>query len=1072
MHVFRFLLPKLFIAVLIATGATGCSKEARVARLIERADQYFKNGEYEKAKIEYLRALKKDPQNPAAIKQLGVIWYEQGVPMRAFPFLIRTRELASTNLENRLKLAVCFQAVGQFGDARQESLAILEQSATNDEAIVLMAETSFTQEDIEGAEQQLNKINAPDRASVHLAAANLALRKADIGAAEAALRRALTLDPKSAPAHLAMGNIYLIRTNATSAAQEFKTAAELAPIRSTTRLNYADFLAKSGSKEEAKTYVKELLAKAPDYVPAWKILAQIALTEKKYDESLSILENIFTRDPSNFDGRMLQTQNWLLKGDAKNSLEGMERLNTLYPSVPSMKHQLARAYLLNTNTIQAVAALNQAISLNPEYTDARLLLAEINLRTGEHQETVTEMQVLLKKYPDLIPAKFLLAEGYRAMGRLDDASSVYLALIKAMPNYAQPYLRLGIIQKQQNRPSEARKSFEKVLELEPANPLAFPQVIELDLIEKNYAQALQRIQAKQKVTPEDASSHYLEARVYVAQKDWLNAEKSLQKTLELNPNYTAAYDLLISTYIATQRLDQAQKQVTELLVKNPNDLKNLIMSGLIYEKTEDYPKARDAYEKLLSSRPDYTPALNNLAYLYLEHLNQLDKAYDLAKRARTLQPSDAALADTLGWILYKRGEYQQAVALLAESAAKIPNSPEIQFHLGMAHYMMGQTEAARVAFKQAASSTSDFPGKQEAQRRLALLGDTSGGGKELAAVDLEELLKQQPEDIVARVRLGDAYHKQGAFPKAAAAYEYAIKQNPKLLGPLTKLAELNAGPLQNKEKAFEYAKKARELAPNDPQTAGILGGVAYQTGNYSWSYSLLKDSSRQAPSDATILNRLAWAAYSLGKVAEAREAMNQMKNANPSLQLSSDAKAFLAMTAGEENPKNLAPESEVDSLLKSNTAFVPAQIAKAAHLIQRGDKLAAITIYNDVLRQFPDFAPAQKNLASIYLEDPANRGKAYDLAIKARKTLVDDIALAKTLAHIRYQRKEFPSAIQLFQEYARKAPLDAKSLFCLGMSYAQTKDKVRGKQSLEQSLAAGLQDPEATEAKQTLSELQ
>ena len=48
-------------------------------------------------------------------------------------------------------------------------------------------------------------------------------------------------------------------------------------------------------------------------------------------------------------------------------------------------------------------------------------------------------------------------------------------------------------------------------------------------------------------------------------------------------------------------------------------------------------------------------ALNNLAVLYSDDLGQLDKAYDLAKKAREVAPNDPHIADTLGWILYKEG---------------------------------------------------------------------------------------------------------------------------------------------------------------------------------------------------------------------------------------------------------------------------------------------------------------------------------------------------------------------------------------------------------------------------------
>src|SRR5206468_10375885 len=133
---------------------------------------------------------------------------------------------------------------------------------------------------------------------------------------------------------------------------------------------------------------------------------------------------------------------------------------------------------------------------------------------------------------------------------------------------------------------------------------------------------------------------------------------------------------------------------------------------------------------------------------------------------------------------------------------------------------------------------------------------------------------------------------------------------------ITKLAQLNAGPLQNKEKGLAYAKKARELAPTDPQVAGVLGKVAYQSGNFTWSYSLLQEAVRQRANDPSILHDLAWAAYRLGKVNEARDAMQKALTTGPEAPQAADAEKFLAFTALEQNPKELtAAENDVQKEL-------------------------------------------------------------------------------------------------------------------------------------------------------------
>ena len=495
--------------------------------------------------------------------------------------------------------------------------------------------------------------------------------------------------------------------------------------------------------------------------------------------------------------------------------------------------------------------------------------------------------------------------------------------------------------------------------------------------------------------------------------------------------------------------------------------------ALVYDRMKDYSKARDAHEKLLAIQPNFVPALNNLAYLYAERLNDLNKAYDLARKAHDLQPQDAAAADTLGWVLYKRGDYQQALTILQESAEKLPDSPEIQFHLGMTAYMMGQADLARVALRKAAGAARDFEGKDESKQRLALLDSGTGPSSELSISQLEAMAKQQPNDIVSQMRLGDTYEKQGASDKAAAAFEQALKLNPKLSEAVTRLAQLNAGPLQNKEKALAYAKKARELAPTDPQVAGILGKVAYQSGNFTWSYSLLEEAARQRQNDPSILHDLAWAAYSLGKVNEARNAMQKILADNTGSAQATEAKKFLTLTALDENPKQLvAAENEVQREVKSNPEYVPGLMAQAALDTQQGQIKSAIEMYGEILRRLPDFAPAQKRLAALYAQDPSTAAAAYDLATKARKTLLDDPELSELLGRLSYEKKEYPRAIQLLQESARKRPLDADSLFYLGMSQLQARQKTEARGVLNQALVAGLQEPLASEAKRALTDLQ
>ena len=958
----------------------------------------------------------------------------------------RPTELAPTDAENRLRLARVYLAVGQTAEARQEALKVLQQSPAMGDALVFLTEMARTPEEISAAELAIAKFPNKETASYQLAVANLALRKKDLPAAQKAITQAVALAPKSPEAHQAMGILHLFLKNPKGAAEEFKTAAELAPLRSNIRMAYAEYMRQTEGGEAASAFLSSLTAKAPDFLPAWTLLGRIAFSEKKYDQALSDLENVFSRDPENIDARLLQSDVWLARRETKKAITELEKLDKAFPGLAPAKYRLAQAYLRENKTSQAAAALDQALAANPNYTEAILLRAELNLRTGHGQAAISALEDLLKKNAGLRPAQFLLADAYRTSGRFDDAASIFHEQIKVTPNAPEPYFFLGLTELQQNKTEEARKSFEKVLELSPDNVLAVEQLVNVDLGAKDFAAAAHRVQGQLEKHPDRATSYILEGRVRLAQGEWKEAELALQKALELDPNSAPAYEMLVRSYLATNKLPEAVRELETVLAKAPQNQSALMTLATVREKQKDYPEARAAYEKLLALNPSFVPALNNLSYLYAEYLNQPDKAYELAQKARTLDPGNAAVADTLGWAAYKRGDYPQALTLLQDSAGKLGTNPEIQYHLGMAHYMMGQADAARAALQKAVAAPDDFPSKREAQRRLNFLSQTTGGPDNApTANEMEEMLKQDPNDVMARFRLGEIYEKQNAFDRAAMAYEAALTSNPRLASAALKLAQLYSGPLHNGQKALEFAKKSRDLAPLDPQVAGLLGRIAFDTGNFSWAYSLLQESVHQLADDTAVLRDFAWAAYRLGKIDEAQNAMQKLVETNPNAPQAKDAREFLAMLALESKPQDaVAAEAEINKVLTGDPDYLPALIARAVAQAQRDQTEAAVETLKQILRDSPDFALAQKHLAALYVRDPDKSASAYELATKARKILTEDPELSEILAEISYRKKEYARTIQLLQESARRKPLDAKALFFLGMSQLQTKLELGG----------------------------
>jgi tetratricopeptide (TPR) repeat protein len=1063
-------IPAFVAAGLLAIMCSSCSPHARMAGHLERADQYFDSGQYDQAEIEYTNALQIEPLNPQAIGRLGIIYFDQGRLGWAMPRLLKGRELRPDNLQLRLKVGRMYLAMGKLKEARDEANFILDRAPQDAEAPLLLAEAALEPKEIEEVRQRLQTLPAAaESAPVLVAFGMLDFRQRNFKKAEASFQRALTLDPKSSAADEQMGVFYQSQHDLPHAEQAFAAAAELSPARSSQRLEYAQFKVQTGDLAAGKRLLEEMTQKTPDYLPAWMLRAKIAEGEKKYDESAALNAKVLARDPTYPEALLFSSRLSLEKGETSKAAAELESMLKIYPQSPQVYYQLGLTYLAGGNTGKATDRLNQAAALAPDFADAIILLAGIRIKMGEPRAAIVSLRQLVQRHPDIPRAWLLLADAYRSVGDFDDALAVYRQLEQLFLRDPQIPWLMGLLFAQDERKAEARQALSKALELAPDYLPALEQLVNLDLAEKQYSTALQRVQPQLEKHPSLPELTLLLAKIFLAQKDMKQAEAALLKAIEQQPDSPTAYFLLAQLYVSSNQHEKALANLQEILAKDPKNVQSLMLMGMIYDQQKNYAAARETYERLLAINPNFSSAINNLAYLYSEHLDQPDKAYEIAQKAWEQLPHEPHMEDTLGWILFKKHQYPRALSLLEESAGKLPAAAEVQFHLGMTHYMMGEEEPARLGLQHALQLDHDFPGANEARKGLSLLAidvRTAGAG---ARAVLEKAVADRPDDAMALIRLAGIYEQDGAFDQAIGAYQTAWQANPANLRVLMDLIRLYAAH-QNTAKAFELAKTARKLAPDDPDVAYSLGRLAYETGDYPWALSLLQETARQKPDDPEILYDLAEAFYSVGRIDDAETAMRHALEADASFSRAAKASHFLEMVALAANPQKAAA-LKVEQILKSDPMDVPSLMAMAAIDEQKSDARAARRDYEKVLDHYPDFTPAEKGLAILCAEDPDDDPKAFDLASKAHEALPEDEEVAKAFGIIAYRKGDYARAANLLQANTRQHSGDAELMYYLGMAQYRLNQRAESKQTLQRALDLNLNAGLAAEARRILVEL-
>src|SRR5215469_11224328 len=907
----------IFGLCLAALASAGCAKdEPTKDELLSRAEAAFAAGQYDKAEMDYRKVLSRAPEDLAALRRLGIIYVDQGQITQAYLLLKKGAELQPDDPEIQLKLGLIYLAGRDYTQARDAASQVLEKQPDNDQALLLLADASRTPDDIADARKRIQSLRekGQDRASYHLALAALDLRQNELPRVESELKTAVNLDPKSAEAHAALGSIYWSRNDLKEADQAFKTAVELSPPRSPARLRYVEFLLKTGANAEAKKILEETNQKHPDYLPPRVLLMKMACAERQDDDCVARVKNVLSQDSINYDALYQDGILNLRKGDAVAAIRDFEYLSNAYRQNALVRYQLALAYLLYSNSKDlseanrrnavdaAEGRLNEAVGLQPRFDQAARLLAELKLRKGNPAAAVELLEPLTKERPQNAQAQYLLATAYLAQQKSDQALAVYRHMTELFPNDPQPSFLIGSVLLGQGQLADARKAFEKSNEFSPDYLPAVERLVDLDIADKQYAPAMDRVQKLIDKDPKLAQPWGLRAKIYLAQQDFTRAEPDLLKAIELDPKLEVAYQLLAQLYVASNRQEEAIAKLTAFVENNKGAgaVPALMQLAMIQERLKHFDAARDAYEKVLTIAPNVPVALNNLAVLYSEHFGQLDKAYDLAKRSKEAA-NDPHIADTLAWILFKRGDYNGALPLLQEGAAKLPNLPESQFHLGMTYYMLGEEEPARVALQKAVDAPADFPAKDEARRRLSMLAIPAGTANATVRTELENYLRESPKDPVALTRLAEVQQREGAVDQTVKTYEKALADNPSYAPALRQLALLYGQLSTDSPKAYELVTKAHEAFPDDAVIAKTLGILSYRRGFYPQSVELLKEAAAKRKDDPEVLYYLGEVHRQLKQYTECKSELERALTLNLSPGLANDAKGALAQCS-ESSP--------------------------------------------------------------------------------------------------------------------------------------------------------------------------
>ena len=445
-----------------------------------------------------------------------------------------------------------------------------------------------------------------------------------------------------------------------------------------------------------------------------ELLVDIGMKEGSSDklaQSRAIVDAVLAAEPSSPEARFVEAKLDLAEGKIDEAVAALRKVLEARPDWAQAHFLLASALMLKGDRQEARAEILKAVELDAEFVEARRLLTHVHAALGEHDLAIEEARKILSQHPDDHEMRLALAQSLVQENKPDEARRE-LEAVPLDQRDAEVQFALGRIDMLQNKLDFARQKMLTALEKKPDQPEILESLLTIDLATGKAQDSLDRLGKAEAAKPDNAAIVRLHGVALIAAGQGPVGEAKLRHAIELNPNDLASYSALARYYILSHRFADGIETYKQAVKSRPDSAPLRFTLGTLYESSGQRADAMAEYEEAVKLDPNLAVAKNNLAYLMAEEGKNLDRALDLAQAAKAGLAESPNAADTLGWVLLKKGIPVAAIGYLKEAEggfqAEQPDLGIVRYHLALAYEANHEPDKAKEALERALQGLETF----------------------------------------------------------------------------------------------------------------------------------------------------------------------------------------------------------------------------------------------------------------------------------------------------------------------------------------------------------------------------
>jgi putative PEP-CTERM system TPR-repeat lipoprotein len=653
----------------------------------------------------------------------------------------------------------------------------------------------------------------------------------------------------------------------------------------------------------------------------------------------------------------------------------------------------ARKYIAQGDFNASVIQLKNVLQKDPKNAEARYLLGLSSLKNGDPDAAKIELNKAVELGLHSDELEVALARAELDSGGADKVITRFGSKTLSQPKM-QAELRaiVGMAQLTRNQGEDARKAFAEALALDPADVTANLGMARLAASERDFVQAMSRVETALSASPSSLEALMLKADLLAAQGKSEPAESAYREAIRVAPNQIPPRLSLIAQLVKYQSFDKASAEVDALAKIAPKDARTYYAKALLYVGQRKFPAAKEEILQVLKVAPENVPSLilagtaametgayaeaenylrkaaynapdaiapkRLLAATYLR-MGKTDLATTEVKQLLTKDGQDPAILTLAGEVALARGDTADAVRYYEQAKSRAPDNAALQTRLAEIRLVAGDRERGISELEALAASHPN-----EYQADLALVATFLRQRQPDKALEaLKSLEKKQPNNPLTYNLRGLSLILKRDFAGARSSFERAVQLEPTYLPAVFNLASLDL-----RDKNTEAAKKRYESVlqrdPNNEQALFRLAVLLRITGaNQQEIEKLLKQAVSGNPS-SPIARRVLINFYLTNRdfksaIAAAQEAQAALPN-NPSIV---EAMGVTELAAGEPEAA-LSAFARLVGMLPDSPEPLMHQ-AQAYMAAKRPDD--AIKSLRAALSLRPDQPSIERDIAAIYV---------------------------------------------------------------------------------------------------------